>query len=104
MRRHGLLKVALKFTGAALVSAALLPGAPLFRFVHHAEEVWVDGWLHGVVSDTEDAGRLYRLRAERRDGIFQGIVLEPRQGREYRPVRLHRIGLPPLPSGVGKLI
>ncbi len=50
------------------------PGAPLFRFVHHAEEVWVDGWLHAVVSDTEDDGRRYRLRAERRDGIFQGIV------------------------------
>lgn len=49
-------------------------GAPLFRFVHHAEEVWVDGWLHGVVSDTDDDGRLYRLRAERRGGIFQGIV------------------------------
>ena len=50
------------------------PGAPRFRFVHHAEEVWVDGWLHGVVSDTEDDGRRYRLRAERRDGIFQGSV------------------------------
>ena len=50
------------------------PGAPLFRFVHHAEEVWVGGWLHAVVSDTDDDGRLYRLRAERRDGIFQGIV------------------------------
>ncbi len=50
------------------------PSAPLFRFVHHAEEVWVEGWLHGVVSDTQDDGRRYRLRAERRDGIFQGIV------------------------------
>ncbi len=132
MQRRSLLKLALKFTGAAL-AGALLPGALLplgaaqacrvfppdgetdfmalrhgrvvgrhrirfaraggrfvvrsdveietgrpgarrFRFVHHAEEVWVDGWLHGVVSDTEDDGRRYRLRAERRDGIFQGIV------------------------------
>ncbi len=30
------------------------PGAPLFRFVHHAEAVWADGWLHAVVSDTDD--------------------------------------------------
>ncbi len=132
MRRRGLLKVALKFTGAALAATLLPgarlplgaaqacrvfppdgetdfmalrhgrvvgrhrirfsraggrfvvrsdveietgpPGAPRFRFVHHAEEVWVDGWLHGVVSDTEDDGRRYRLRAERRDGIFQGSV------------------------------
>ena len=132
MRRRGLLKVALRFTGAAL-AATLLPGARLpgaaaqacrvfppdgevdfmalrqgrvvgrhrirfsraggrfvvrsdveietgppgarrFRFVHHAEEVWVDGWLHAVVSDTEVDGRRYRLRAERRDGIFQGSV------------------------------
>ena len=51
-----------------------VPGAPLLRFVHHAEEVWVDGWLHAVVSDTDDDGRRYRLRAERRDGIFQGSV------------------------------
>ena len=51
-----------------------LLGAPLYRFVHHAEEAWVEGWLHAVVSDTDDDGRLYRLRAERRDGIFGGTV------------------------------
>ena len=50
------------------------PDAPPARYIHHAEEVWVGGWLHAVVSDTDDDGRLYRLRAERRDGIFQGIV------------------------------
>ncbi len=50
------------------------PGAPLFRFVHHADAVWADGWLHAVVSDTDDDGRHYRLRAERRDGIFQGSL------------------------------
>ncbi len=51
-----------------------LPGAPPARYVHHAEEVWVEGWLHAVVSDTDDGGRLHRLRAERRDGIFQGTI------------------------------
>jgi hypothetical protein len=50
------------------------PGAPVPRLVHHAEEVWVDGWLHAVTSDTDDDGRLYRVRAERRDGIFGGIA------------------------------
>ena len=54
------------------------PGAPPdaapTRYVHHAVEVWVGGWLHAVVSDTDDGGRRYRLRAERRDGIFQGTI------------------------------
>ncbi|MFQ5774139.1 MAG: DUF6134 family protein [Kiloniellaceae bacterium] len=49
-------------------------GAPVFRFTHHAEEVWRDGWLQAVVSDTDDDGRPYRVRAERRDGIFGGTV------------------------------
>ena len=49
------------------------PGAAPVRYVHHAEEVWVGGWLHAVVSDTDD-GRRTRLRAERRDGIFRGMV------------------------------
>ncbi len=50
------------------------PGARPARYVHHAEEVWVGGWLHAVTSDTDDDGRRYRLRAERRDGIFQGTI------------------------------
>ncbi len=50
------------------------PGAPPARYTHHAEEVWVGGWLHAVVSDTDDGGRRIRLRAERRDGIFQGTI------------------------------
>ncbi len=50
------------------------PGARPARYVHHAEEVWVGGWLHAVVSDTDDDGRRTRLRAERRDGIFQGTI------------------------------
>ncbi len=51
-----------------------LPGAPRARYVHHAEEVWVEGWLHAVVSDTDDDGRRHRLRAERRNGVFQGTI------------------------------
>ena len=45
-----------------------------YRYGHHAEEVWRGGWLHSVVSDTDDQGLLYRVRAERRDGIFKGIA------------------------------
>ena len=48
--------------------------APLYRFTHHAEEVWIDGWLDAVVSDTDDDGRRYRVRAERERGIFAGTV------------------------------
>lgn len=44
------------------------------RYEHHAEETWTDGWLAGLVSDTDDDGRLYRLRAETRGGVFQGKV------------------------------
>ena len=50
------------------------PGAAPGRYVHHAEEVWVAGWLHAVVSDSDEDGRRTRLRAERRDGIFQGTI------------------------------
>lgn len=49
-------------------------GATLYRFTHHAEETWLDGWFHAVVSDTDDDGRLSRVRAERRDGIFGGTA------------------------------
>ena len=52
------------------------PGTSPVRYIHHAEEIWVGGWLHAVVSDTDDVGRRTRLRAERRDG--SRIVLEPR--------------------------
>ncbi len=52
----------------------VLPGAPPARYTHHAEEIWVAGWLHSVVSDTDDDGRRHRLRAERRNGIFQGAI------------------------------
>jgi len=49
-------------------------GAALRRFVHHAEEVWRDGWLDAVVSDTDDDGRRYQVRAAREAGIFTGTV------------------------------
>ncbi|MCG8358272.1 MAG: DUF6134 family protein [Kiloniellales bacterium] len=49
-------------------------GAPLHRFVQHSEESWRDGWLHAVVADSDDNGALWRVRAERRDGILQGQV------------------------------
>ncbi len=49
-------------------------GAALANFEQHSEEVWREGWLHAVVSDTEDNGALWRVRAERIDGIFQGLV------------------------------
>lgn len=51
-----------------------LLGVPVFRFEHRAEEIWRDGWLHGVTSDTDDDGKRYAVRAERRDGVFQGAV------------------------------
>lgn len=48
--------------------------APLWRYVHHAEEVWRDGWLDAVVADTDDDGRRFKVRAERQAGIFTGTV------------------------------
>ena len=53
---------------------APLSSTSTYRFTHHAEEVWRDGWLDALTSDTDDNGRRYRVRAERRDGIFQGAV------------------------------
>jgi hypothetical protein len=51
------------------------PGVPVYRFVHHSQEVWAGGWLSGLVSDTDDGGALWRVRAERdENGIFQGAV------------------------------
>jgi len=51
-----------------------LQGLSVHRYAHHAEETWTDGWLTGLVSDTDDDGKLYRLRAETRAGIFQGKI------------------------------
>ena len=55
------------------IRAGLL-GTTTYRFTHYAEETWRDGWLHALVSDTDDEGRRYRVRAERRRGIFSGAV------------------------------
>lgn len=64
-----------RFTARSDVEVEVGPaGALMFRFIHHAEEVWRDGWLSAVVSDTNDDGWLYRVRAERRGGIFGGTV------------------------------
>jgi hypothetical protein len=49
-------------------------GATLWRYVHHAEEVWLAGWLDAVVADTSDDGRRFQVRAERQAGIFTGTV------------------------------
>ena len=50
-------------------------GGLAYRFVHHSEEVWADGWLSGLVSDTDDDGARWRVRAERNEeGVFEGVV------------------------------
>ena len=56
------------------VSLQLGPAAPRYRFEQHSEEVWRDGWLHAVTCDTDDDGALWRVRAERQEGIFGGAV------------------------------
>ena len=48
--------------------------SPRHRFLQRVEETWHEGWLVGLVSDTEEDGRFWRVRAERRDGIFGGLV------------------------------
>jgi len=49
-------------------------GITLFRFTHRAEEVWRKGWLQSLITATDDDGRLWRLKAERRDGALRGTV------------------------------
>jgi hypothetical protein len=58
----------------AIDIAVELLGVTLFRFTHRAEEVWRDGWLHALVSATDDDGALWRVRSERRDGALRGTV------------------------------
>ncbi len=58
----------------AIDIAVDLLGVTLFRFTHRAEEVWRDGWLHSLVSATDDDGTLWRLESERRDGALRGKV------------------------------
>ena len=47
---------------------------PSYRYTQRCEEVWRTGWLHALVCDTEEDGRLWRVRAERVDGIFSGVA------------------------------
>ncbi|WP_193368854.1 DUF6134 family protein [Pelagibius marinus] len=58
----------------AIDIAVDLLGVTLFRFTHRAEEVWRDGWLHSLVSATDDDGTLWRLESEHRDGALRGKV------------------------------
>jgi len=51
-----------------------LLGVTVFRFTHRAEEVWRDGWLHSLITATDDDGQLWRVKAERRDGALRGHV------------------------------
>lgn len=48
--------------------------APLYRYEHHSEEMWRDGWLQSVVSDTDRNGERWRLRMERREKALSGSV------------------------------
>ena len=50
------------------------PGAAPARYVHHAEEVWVGGWLHAVVSDTDDGGRRERRGEEAAEFVREIVV------------------------------
>ncbi len=38
--------------------------APLYRFEHHSEEIWRDGRLRAVTSDTRENGERWRLRMD----------------------------------------
>lgn len=50
-------------------------GLPIFRFTHKAEEVWREGWLHVLTSDTNDDGTEHSVRAERNaEGIFEMLA------------------------------
>lgn len=58
----------------AIDIAVDLLGITVFRFTHRAEEVWRKGWLHALTSATDDDGRLWRVRAARKDGALRGSV------------------------------
>jgi len=38
--------------------------APLYRFEHHSEEIWRDGRMRAVTSDTRENGERWRLRMD----------------------------------------
>ncbi|HEY9550563.1 MAG TPA: DUF6134 family protein [Kiloniellaceae bacterium] len=58
----------------AIDIAVEMLGITVFRFTHRAEEVWRRGWLHSLVSATDDDGTLWRLQAERSDDALRGRV------------------------------
>lgn len=58
----------------AIDIAVGLLGVTLFRFTHQAEEVWRDGRLQALASDTDDDGTPWRVRYARDGGRLRGAV------------------------------
>ncbi len=56
--------------------------APLYRYEHHSEEIWRDGWLQAVVSDTDRDGARWRLRMERLAPALGGAMSGQVNGRD----------------------
>lgn len=48
------------------------PPEPL-SFEHKAQETWIGGWLHELVSDSRFGSRRHRVRAWREDSALQGF-------------------------------
>ena len=46
-------------------------GIPVFRYTHDSVERWRDGRLIEISSDTDDDGRIYRLRGRAENGVFR---------------------------------
>jgi len=45
-----------------------------YRLTHHSEEIWIDGWLDSLVSDTKDSDRTLRVRFFRSEEAFRGAT------------------------------
>lgn len=45
-------------------------GIPVYRYEHNNEEIWRDGRLQSVSSETDKNGKAFDLSAERRDGVL----------------------------------
>jgi hypothetical protein len=58
----------------AIDIAVSLLGMTVFRYTHRSRETWRDGWLHGLVSATDDNGNQVRIAAERSGGALRGHV------------------------------
>jgi len=50
-----------------------LSGGQTHAFRHHSEEIWRDGWLHDLVSDSIDGPQRWQVRAERAEGALRGF-------------------------------